>query len=122
MSEPDSSRIEEIERKLMAAVKALRAMAPLVAAAKTVIEYDSERRKNALAAAQLVFINRGESVAGSESMARATPAYLDSMKQLKEQLQEAHNQMFEWSATMCSWETARSLLAQQRETMRTLQG
>lgn len=122
MSEPDATQIEKTEEKMVNAVKKLREISPLVGAAKAIINFDSERRKNALAKAQMTYILRGESVAGSEACARNNVEYLETINNLKEQFTEAERQILEYDVTRISWETARSLLAQQRESMKTLGG
>lgn len=118
----DKDQTEKIEQRLMDATKNLHRLAPLLGAAKQVIEFSSDMRKNALAKHQRRYIERGEGAANSEALARSDPLYLEEMKPIKDQVTEAYRVEAEWRATMCSFEAGRSLLAMNRETMRVLEG
>lgn len=118
----DHNETQQLENRLRNSVKALHEMAPAVGAAKQVIEFSSDQRKNILAAEQMRYINRGESVAGSETMARTSPIYLEKLKQHEEASRNAHATVASWQATMAAYESNRSLLAMTRETLKTLDG
>jgi hypothetical protein len=118
---PDDSIIKGIEDRLKAVTKKLHDLAPLVGAAETVIEFNSDQRKVALAQEAKRYIERGESVAGADTLARSSPVYTEKMKELETNFTEAQRIKYEWKANMCSFEAARSLLARQRETLHTFQ-
>jgi hypothetical protein len=119
---PDSSVIEGIERKLKEATAKLHELAPLVGSARTIKEFSSDQRKNALAGEVTRYIQRGESVAASETLGRSSPLYLEKLKALEEHYKQAEATIAQWQATMATFEAARSLLAMSRETLRTLEG
>jgi hypothetical protein len=118
----DRSDQEIIERRLMDATRKLHQLAPLVGAARQVIEFASDMRKNALAKQQRRYIERGEGAANSEALARSDPLYLQDIQAIELRVTEAYRVRAEWDATMCSFEAGRSLLAMTRETLRTLDG
>jgi hypothetical protein len=118
----DKSETDMIQKRLMDATRKLNQLAPLVGAARQVIEFSSDMRKNTLARFQRKYIERGEGAANSEALARSDPLYLEAVKQDEQRLTEAYRMRMEWEATMCSFEAGRSLLAMNRETMRTLEG
>jgi hypothetical protein len=119
---PDSSEIEKIEERMKDATRKLHQLVPLIGAAETVIEFNSDQRKNLLAKHQRRYIERGEGAANSEALGRSDPLYLEDIKPLEASHTEAQRIKYEWKATMCSYEAARSLLARQRETLKTLEG
>src|SRR4029077_7181368 len=119
---PDSGVIEKIEERLKTATRELHELTGMLGMAEQVIEFSSDQRKNILAAEQIRHIQNGESVASSEVMARGNIVYPDKLKVLEGNVMEAHRVKAKWKATMCSFEAARSLLARQRETLRTLEG
>jgi hypothetical protein len=119
--EPNNDIITQIEDRLKSSTKTLHMLAPLVGAAEQVIEFNSDQRKNVLAGEAKRYIERGEGAANSENLARSSPIYLEKLKALEIAFAEAQRVKYEWKATMCSFEAARSLLARQRETMHTFQ-
>ena len=118
----DKSDQAMIEQRIMEATRKLNQMAPLVGAARQVIEFASDMRKNTLAKHQRKYIERGEGASNSEALARSDPLYLEEVKVIEERVADAYRTRVEWEATMCSFEAGRSLLAMTRETMRTLEG
>ena len=118
----DHSEQDMIQKRIMEATQKLNRMAPLVGAAKQVIEFASDMRKNTLARHQRKYIERGEGAANSEALARSDPLYLEAKKIDEQRVSDAHKTRMEWEATMCSFEAGRSLLAMTRETMKTLEG
>ena len=119
---PDHTETFKLQKNLQEAVKRLQKLAPLVGAARQVKEFSSDQRKNALAAVQMSFIQRGESVAGSEVCARSSPLYTEKMNALERSYTDAEKTIAQWQADMAYYEACRSLLSMQRETMRTLEG
>lgn len=94
-------------------------MAQEVAKARQVREYDSDRRKRCLALAMKPFLEDG-SAAAAEALARASEEYQKSMKQLGNELVAAEKVIADYEATKIQWESARSLLAMQRDMTRNL--
>jgi hypothetical protein len=118
----DDKEVKDIQKKMQECIGGMRKLAPLVGAARQVKEFSSDQRKNALAAAQITFIQRGESVAASETLARSSPIYLEKFKGLERMYADACGTIAEWDATFARFEACRSMLAMSRETMRTLDG
>lgn len=118
----DDSEIRTIEKKMKDATAKLHSLIPLIGYAETIIDFASDQRKNALASEAKRFIERGEGAANSENLARSSPLYLQKIKELEASYTEAQRKKYEWKATMCTYEAARSLLARQRETLKTLEG
>lgn len=117
---PDHSDIARIEERMKKAAKRLHTLAPEVGMAITVIDYDSDRRKNLLARYAAKHIKDGQSSAAADTLARADPSYDVELNALLGQYQIAQSTRKEYEVEQTSWETARSLLARQRETLRTL--
>jgi hypothetical protein len=120
--QPDHSEAYKLEKNLKEAAKRLQKLAPLVGAARQIKEFASDQRKNILAATQMQFIQRGESVAGAEVCARSNPIYLEKMAALQRDFADAESTIAQWQADFAYYESCRSLMAMQRETMRTLEG
>lgn len=120
--QPDHSHTSKLQQNLITAVKRLQKLAPLVGAARQIKEFSSDQRKNALAGEQMKFIQRGESVAGSEACARSNPVYLEKIAKLERDYSDAEKTIAQWQADFAYYEACRSLLAMERESMRTLEG
>jgi hypothetical protein len=118
----DDREIRDIQAKMQDSIREMRKLAPLVGMARQVKEFSGDQRKNALAAAQIIFIQRGESVAASETLARSSPPYLEKLKALEQAYSSACGTIAEWEAVFARFEACRSMLAMSRETMRTLEG
>ena len=118
----DKSDQDMIQKRIMEATQKLNKMAPLVGAARQVIEFASDMRKNCLAKEHSRFIKEGESASGAEAFARSSHVYLNEFKIIEERIADAYRVKAEWEATMASFEAGRSLLAMTRETMKTLEG
>jgi hypothetical protein len=100
----------------------LHGMAEESGMARTIVEYDSDRRKNCLARHALKHIKAGESAAAADTLARSDPAYDAELQGFFDQFSQAQATLKKEEAEKCSWETARSLLARMRETIKTLPG
>ena len=118
----DANDQQMIERRIMEATRRLNQLAPLIGAARQLIEFASDMRKNTLAKTQRRYIERGEGAANSEALARSDPLYIEAFKEDEKRVADAYKVRAEWDAVMCSFEAGRSLLAMTRETMRTLEG
>jgi hypothetical protein len=113
----EDEEIKSIEKKMTDCVAAMRVMSPAVGAARQVKEFSGDQRKNALAAEQIKFIQRGESVAAAENLARSSPAYLARFKALEQMYADACGTIAEWEAVFAKFEACRSLLAMARSTL-----
>ena len=111
----DWSDVAVLQRRLAEAAESLGEMCKRVGEAKHVIEYDSDRRKRALACAMKRSLDRDESAAKSEAEGRASAEYFKQMKQLGKEHEAAVTVLTEWEVEKLKWETARSLLAMMRE-------
>jgi len=118
----DSSEIRDMQERMADCIRRLNTLAPLVGAARQVKEFSSDQRKNALAVEQVKYIQRGESVAAAENLARSNPTFLTRFKELEEQYANACATIAEWEAVMARFEACRSMGAMMRETVKTLQG
>jgi hypothetical protein len=118
----DDKEIRDIQKKMADCVASMRKLAPLVGMARQVKEFSSDQRKNILAAEQVKFIQRGESVAASENLARSSPAYLERFKALETAYAEACGTIAEWEAVFARFEAARSIHAMLKTTMGIMEG
>lgn len=113
----DDDEIKEIEEKMQECIADLRKMTVHVGAARQVKEFAGDQRKNALASEQVRFIQRGESVAAAENLARSSPIYLERFKQLEKDYAAACATIANWEATFARFEGCRSMLAMARQTL-----
>ena len=117
-SQSDYSDVMEFQKRLAEASRALNDMAQEVGMSKHIQEYDSDRRKQALARAMTAPLAGGESAAKAEATARADKVYAQELSVLAKQHQAACETETAWAAQKIAWETARSLLSMQKETVR----
>jgi hypothetical protein len=87
------------------------------ALARTVIEYDSDRRKRALARAMASALAGDASAARAEAEARASEPYAKELEQLRREFNAAQQTHCDWEVAKVSWETARSLLSMMKSTI-----
>jgi len=120
MSAPDHSDIVMIENRFREAAKNMHTMMGNVASAITIIDYDSDQRKSLLARYAVKHIKTGESAAAADTLARADEAYQKELSGLRDAYELAQSKRKEYENEYISWETGRSLLARQRETLKTL--
>jgi hypothetical protein len=113
----EDEEIRDIEKKMQECIARMKTLAPLVGVARQVKEFSGDQRKNALAAEQIKYITRGESVAASETLARSNPAYLEVFKSLEKNYADACGTIAEWESTFARYEACRSMLAMARETL-----
>jgi hypothetical protein len=118
----DDQEIRGLQKKMQECITRMRQLAAMVGCARQVKEFSGDQRKNALAAEQVRFIQRGESVAAAENLARSSPVYLERFKDLEKSYADACATIAEWDATFARFEACRSMLAMSRETLRTLEG
>lgn len=112
----DYSTIEQISARLIESSDALGRMVEGVAKARQIRDYDSDRRKRALAAAVRDAVNTDIKLSGAaaEHVARASESYGETMKALAKDLIRAEQEITAWEAEKIKWETARSLLSVQK--------
>lgn len=116
----DFHDVASIEKRLRTAAKRLHELAPMVGVARQVRAYDSDRRKNLLAKYMVPALKAGESATAAEAHARADAGYQAELQKLSEQLQDAEQTLSANEAENASWESARSLLSFQKETMKNM--
>lgn len=110
----DDKEIRDIQEKMQDCIVRMRSLAPLVGAARQIKEFSSDQRKNALAIEQVRFIQRGESVAAAENLARSSPTCITAFKKLERNYANACTTIAEWEAVFARFEACRSMLAMQR--------
>ena len=113
----DDDEIRSIEKRMQECVARMKVLSPMVGAARQIKEFSSDQRKNALAAEQVRFIQRGESVAASETLARSSFVYLENLKSLERNFATACGTIAEWEAVFARFEACRSMLAMARTTL-----
>ena len=116
----DWTEVASLQQRLAQTVERINAMAGDVGMAKHVLEYDSDRRKRALARAMAAPLAGGSSAAAAEAEGRASEAYSAELGLLAKQHAAAEQTVAEFEAAKLVWDTARSLLAMSRETMKNL--
>lgn len=116
----DWSTVEDLQRRMIEAVKAMEQMGPSIGNARQVIEYNSDQRKRCLAIVAFPLIKAGESATAAETEARSSPQYEAALKQLAKELATAETVRAEYENLRLQWETARSLLSLQKESIRNL--
>lgn len=114
----DWSDVEALQRKMAGMAEEMAVLAPDVGRAKHVLEYDSDRRKQALARAMRAPLAGGDSAAKAEAEGRASEVYAKELSQLGLEHKMSEEILMSWEAAKIGWETCRSLLAMQRETVR----
>lgn len=114
------SDVAALQKRLVEAADRLSALVPELAKARQVREYDSDRRKSALATVAAPLLRAGESAAAAEMEARASDNYRKAMKAIAGDLLVAERVIAEHEAVKIQWESARSLLAMQRDMTRQL--
>lgn len=114
MEAADYHSIDYISRRLMEATDKMQQMAQQVAEARQIREFDSERRKRALALSVVPFLEQGESATAAEHKARATKLYADNMKTAGRDLVLAEKAIADWTALQARFEALRSLLSVQK--------
>lgn len=120
VTQADFSDCLALQKKLVLAADKLSAMAGNVAMARHVTTFDSDRRKRALALSAAPLLAAGESSAAAETSARSSPEYQAAMTELGKQYTSAEKTLVEFETTKLQWETARSLIAFQRDLAKNL--
>jgi len=116
----DWSDVAALQQRLAETVERINAMASDVGMAKHVLEYDGDMRKKALGRAMAAPMAGGASAAKAEAEARASESYAKEMAVLAKSHLAAEQTVAEFEAMKLTWDTARSLLAMSRESMKNL--
>lgn len=116
----DWSDVASLQQRMVETVQAMSVLAPEVGLARHVLEYDNDRRKQALARAMKAPLAGGESAAKAEAEARSNEAYAKEINMLSTQHTAAEQTVTQWESLKLKWETSRSLLSMQKETVRHL--
>lgn len=116
----DASDVATMQHAMMDAAESLTEMAGDVASALTVLEYDGERRKRALALIVREFLATGDSASAADTKGRASEAYGEALTKQAGQLEAAQAVIARREAARMRWETARSCLAMSRATISNL--
>jgi len=109
-----------LQAKLIEAIDQMTFMAADVGLAKHVLEYNSDQKKRALARAMAPALAGGDSAAKAEAEARASDGYERELTLLGKAHAAAEQTMTAWEVAKLRWDTARSLLSLQRETVKHL--
>lgn len=111
----DWSDVEALQRKMARMAEDMAILAPDVGRAKHVIQFNGDRCKQALARAMRAPLAGGDSAAKAEAEARASEPYAKELSQLSLEHKNAEEILMAWEASKIAWETARSLMAMQRQ-------
>lgn len=96
---------------------ALESLSEAVAKARQVLDYASDRKKNALAAAVCQESDKDKSVSATmaEFRARCNKGYESRMLQLTQESLAAETTVAQWEVRKLRWQTAQSLLSVQKQ-------
>lgn len=113
---PDYSDLFRATKELASELFKLSAMSKDVAAARTVKEFSSDRKKNALSKAVLQAFKEGsKSSAEAEHKAYASISYETSMKRITEDFEKAESTLADFTVCMAKIESLRSIIAVHRQ-------
>src|SRR5438105_4379835 len=102
----DFSQTRAVQERLVSVTKKLHEMAPAVGSARTIRQYDSDRRKRLLSLEVIrSYKNGSESATEAEHHARASDNYKIGLDALAGQLEEAEKVLSEWDALQAAWDT-----------------
>jgi hypothetical protein len=113
---PDAHDIYRLSGQLENLAIQLEQLASEVAAAKTVKEYDSDRRKQLLSEHVAPLLPH-ESASAAEHLARADTGYQERFKALRQELLTAHVTLARHDALQAKFEACRSILSVQKATL-----
>ena len=116
----DWTEVASLQQRLAETVERINAMAGDVGMAKQIREFSGDLRKRCLAIAATPFLKAGSSAAAADTEARSSEPYGAALKQLAKELTQAETTIAEFEALKLQWESCRSLLSMQRETMKSL--
>ena len=116
----DWTDVAELQRRMADTLQQMESMIGQMAIARQVKEFSTEQRKRLLAVAAFPLIKVGGSATASETEAKAGEPYRVALEQLGKQLVAAEETTLKWVTLRLRWETCRSLLTMQRETIKQL--
>jgi len=113
---PDYTDLFRATKELSSELSKLSAMSKDVAAARTVKEFNSDRKKNALSKAVVeAFKNKAKSAAEAEHIAMASEKYELTMKDLTNSYAKAEFVLTDFTVCMAKIESLRSIIAVHRQ-------
>lgn len=113
---PDYTDLFRATKELASELSKVAAMSKDVAAARTVKEFDTDRRKNALSKSVLdAFKSGSDSTGKAEHVARASLKYEETMKKLAEDYSKAEQTLTDFTVSMAKIESLRSIIAVHRQ-------
>lgn len=112
----DVHDLYKLTRELESLARQLEAIAPELAKAKTVRDFDGDRRKNLLAE-YVTPLLVGNSATAAESTARSNPEYQKRFKELSVDLMAAYAAIAKESGLQARFEACRSILSCQKAAM-----
>ena len=117
----DYSDTLALQKRFMEAQKKCQDLKASYAMARTVKSYDSDRRKKLLSDCVVqAFKDGAESSSEAEHRARASTAYTIGLIKLQGELKAAEEIICAVEVEDKAWETCRSLLAMQRESLKNM--
>ena len=111
-----------VQDRMQSASKALHKTHVQVGKARLVRSMFSDRKKNLLAEYAARHLISGGSHSQAETLARSDPEYKKKFDELTQQAEDAEITIAKNDANMASFESARSLLSYNRESLRQLEG
>jgi hypothetical protein len=122
MAGADYSEVRRIQKRMKEASRDIAGLQEMYGMARQVVAADRKgnHERNMLAPYVVKYLKDDKSKAAAEQFARADPAYLAEFKLWQSNLTDAYHIVAKWDSLHISWETARSLLAMQRQTLREL--
>lgn len=115
MALTDQDTIAKAQKQMNQTALEIVKMSPDVADAKTIKEFNGDRLKRALSVAVEEHIFKAGSVSGAEHLARAGNLYGTSLNDLSEQYKAALRVIEQHEALKIKFESARSILAVERQ-------
>lgn len=118
----DYSDVQRLGEELLAIAGMLSSLTPELSKARTVRDYDGDRRKRALSRSVSPYLIAGESAAAAEHKARGSEMYAKDMKRLRAEFESAEEVIARHDALRVRWESVRSLLSIQKSLANNLHG
>ena len=117
MKTADYSTVEELQRRMVEQCDTLDSLVESVAKARQILNYETDRKKNALAAAVSYECSQDKtlSVSMAEHRARCNRNYEATMRTLTKESLDAETIVAQWEVAKLRWETGRSLLSIQKQ-------
>jgi hypothetical protein len=107
----DATDLYRLSRNLENIALQIEQLAPQLADARTVREYDADRKRNLLAEFVTPLLATEKSATAAETVARANPEYRRRFDELRQQLLTAHTVIAREGGLQARFEAARSVLS-----------